>query len=119
MKSGLSFGQPRKGFAVTTIAIIGFIIVIAFLFASFFGGGVHSDTLLGWGEIPLLSGIDGFVTGLYNIFIYFSLWVSIIVLGIFLIGIQAALIFFYYKVFSYIWQFKDSIRNIIDELLDI
>jgi len=120
MRSMVGIGGKKKGFAVTTIAIIGFVLVMLFMFAALFsGGGAHSDTLLGWGNVPLLSGIDTFITGIYNLFIYFSLWVSIIILGVILLGIQGALIYFYYKIFSYLWQFKDSIKNVIDELLDI
>lgn len=116
----IGFGQQRKGFAVMTIAIIAVGLIMLFMFASFFsGGGAHTDTLLGWGEVPLLGGIDIFITGVYNLFIYFSLWVSIIILGAILIGIQGALIFFYYKIISYMWQFKSSIEHIIDELLDV
>lgn len=113
-------GQPRKGIAVITIGIIGVGLIALFMFASFFsGGGAHTDTLLGWGSVPLLSGVDAFITSVYNLFIYFSMWVSIIILGVILLAIQGALIFFYYKVFSYLWQFKDSVSSIIDEILDI
>lgn len=120
MRSGFGAGGKKKGFAITTIAIIGFVFILVFLVAGLFsGGGSHSDTLLGWGGVPLLAGIDSFITGIYNLFIYLSLWVTIGLLGVILLGVQVGLLFFYYKVLSYMWSFKDAIKNIIDELLDI
>jgi len=120
MRSNLAIGTPRKGFAFMAIGVIGFVILIVFMFASFFsGGGAHTDTLLGWGNVPFLSGIDAFITGVYNIFIYISLWVSTLVLLIVLIIVQVMLAFAYFKLFSFLWQFKGAISNIMTELLEL
>lgn len=110
-----------KGFiGIGTLAalLIG-VVFVAIIISIFAGGATYSTTLLGWTGIPYIESIDIFLTSVYNAFVFISLWLRVGILGVILIGMQVVLIFFYYKLFSYMWQFKDSIKNIIDELLDI
>lgn len=110
-----------RGFIVGigTILIIAVILVGVMMAFSFFSGGVRSTGLFGWGDVALLSGVEDFVTGVYNAVIIVSSWVSIFVLfGVFF-GIQGLFVYAYLKVLMLVLSFRRDFEKILDELLDI
>ena len=101
---------------VSTILIIGMLIVGVSLFFSFFTGGEYSGGLFGWSGVPLLSGIEAFVTGVYNILVFVATWVTIGILGVLFIGIQAFFIYIYYRLIRLLIDNKDIFQRFFDEI---
>lgn len=112
MRSGY---HGRKGIiGISTVLIIGMLLVGATMMFSFFSGGEYSGGLFGWSEIPLLSGIESFVTGVYNILVFIATWVTIGVLGVLFLGTQVFFVYIYYRIFKLVFEHK----NIFDEFLN-
>lgn len=107
--------KQMKGIAPLLVAGgIGLLLITLMLGFSFFSGGVYSGGLFGWGNIPILSGIESFVTGVYNLLVFIATWVTIGTFGIIFIGLQGFFIYIYYKIFTFIYAHK----NIVDEFMN-
>lgn len=100
------------------LALGGIFLALMFGF-SFFVGGTSSVSLLGWSEIPVLSGVDIFITNVYNTLIIIASWVTISTLFVILISVQVGFIFLYYKIGMLIYQHKDIFEKFIDNITDV
>lgn len=117
MRSGY---HSRKGIiGISTILIIGVLLVGVTMMFSFFSGGEYSGGLFGWADIPLLSGIESFVTGVYNIVVFIATWVTIGVLGVFFIGFQAFFIYIYYRIFKILLEHKNMFDEFLNEITSL
>jgi hypothetical protein len=116
MKNGVGSGRgSKKGIAPLLMAgLIGILLVFAMLGFSFFSSGKYAESLFGWGNIPILSGIDSFLTGIFNLVVFIAAWVTISVLGMIFIGLQGFFLYLYYKVFMFVYAH----RNIVEEFLN-
>lgn len=90
----------------------------AFLFSAF-SGGSQSSGLFGWSDTPLLAGVESFITGVYNVVVIISSWVTILVLLVVFLGVQGAFVYAYYRFGKFALHFKRDFEKIIDELLDV
>jgi len=110
-----------RGFiiSITTVAIIAVIFMLIALVFSAFTGGARSSGLFGWSDTPLLSGIEGFITGIYNTMVYVSSWMTIFVLFGAFLGIQVIFVYAYYKAITFVAQFREGFKKVMDELLNV
>jgi len=110
-----------RGFilSIGTALIIGVVFLVMALLFSFFAGGTRSTGLFGWGEQPLLSGVEIFITQTYNYMVYISSWVAISVLLIVFLAVQGLFLYAYAWVGMKALHFRKDVQKIIDELLDI
>lgn len=116
MRSGY---HGRKGIiGVSTVLIIGLLLVGAMMVFSFFGGGEYSEGLFGWSGIPLLEGVESFVTTVYNIVVFVATWVTIGVLGVLFIGVQAFFLYIYYRAFKLIYDHRDIFERFLDTITE-
>jgi len=121
MRSGAGFGRgSKKGIAPLMLAgLIGILLIFAMLGFSFFSGGVYSGGLFGWGNIPILSGIESFLTGIYNLVVFIATWVTISVLGMVFIGLQGFFVYIYYKLFMFIYAHKNLVDEFFNKIADL
>jgi hypothetical protein len=121
MISGTVFGRgSRKGIAPLMLAgLIGILLIFAMLGFSFFSGGVYSSSIFGWGDIPILSGIESFLTGIYNLLVFIATWVTISVLGMVFIGLQAFFIFIYYKLAMFLYAHKNMVEEFLNKIAEL
>jgi len=100
------------------LAIIGALILVSFG-VSFFSGGQTSASLFGWGNEPLLRGIDAFFTSIYNLIVVISSWVTIAILLVVLVGVQGVFLYFYYRIIKFAYQFRPLFEKFINEISGI
>jgi len=94
-------------------------LIVGSIFLSAFTGGHQSEGLFGWEGIPILEGIEAFFTSIYNTAILFSQWITITILLIVFLAVQVAFVFFYYKAFKFLWQFKPAVERFIEEISNV
>jgi hypothetical protein len=121
MRSGAGFGRgSKKGIAPLLLAgLIGILLIFAMLGFSFFSGGNYASTLFGWGNIPILSGIDSFLTGMFNLVVFIATWVTISVLGMVFIGLQGFFVYLYYKLFMFIYAHKGIVEEFFNKISEL
>jgi hypothetical protein len=110
-----------RGFIISLSAVVILAVIfmlIALVFAGL-SGGTQSGGLFGWKDTPFLAGIETFITGVYNVMVVISSWVTIFVLFTVLLGVQGIFIYLYLKLGQVLWSVKDDINRILDELLDV
>lgn len=110
-----------RGFIVSLTAMLGIgaVLTVIMLAFSFFSGGTRSTGLFGWSDTPLLSGMESFITGVYNIMVYISSWVTIFVLFTIFLGVQLVFGYAYYKAITFVSQFREGFKKVMDELLNV
>jgi len=112
--------KQMKGIAPLLMAgLIGILLIFAMLGFSFFSGGNYSGGLFGWGNIPILSGIESFLTGIYNLVVFIATWVTISVLGMVFIGLQGFFIYIYYKLFMFIYAHKNVVEEFFNKIAEL
>jgi hypothetical protein len=107
-----------KGIAITSILAIGGILILVALVFSMFTGGATSSGLFGW-QGTVLEGVESFFTGIYNIMVVISSWVTIGILFTIFLAVQGAFIFLYYQLFRIAQVFKPALEKFLDSLAEV
>ena len=98
------------------------IVVFLGLAISLLGGGLASPdcgTLFCWGKIPVLSGIDAFFTAIYNFIYFLSVWVALAVVAVLFITLNIMFIYFYYRLFIWLYGFKGVVQKFMNEVTSV